>query len=67
MNKKLFLLSFFILPSVVFGADYQGTIYTWGYGDLIKNMLEGIRALVDNNGLATIFKVAMGVAFFVFN
>lgn len=66
MNKKLFLLSFFILPSVVFGADYQGTIYTWGYGDLIKNMLEGIRALVDNNGLATIFKVAMGVAFLLF-
>jgi len=62
------LLVFFSLffSSLLFGASYEGEIFTWGYGELIKNILEAIRALVDNNGLGAVFKAAVGIAFLAF-
>ncbi len=56
----------FLFPVLSFAASYQGEIFTWGYGELLKEILEAIRALVDNNGLSVIFKAAMGVAFLLF-
>jgi len=61
--RLLFFLSF---PAFVFATSYQGEIFTWGYGELLKDILEAIRALVDNNGLGAIFKSAMGIAFLLF-
>jgi conjugal transfer mating pair stabilization protein TraG len=54
------------MTTSLFATDYNGEIFTWGYGDIIKNILDSIRMLVDNNGLATIFKAALGIAFLLF-
>ena len=63
MRLLLFLTFLF---SFGLATDYNGIIYTWGYGELIKNTLEAIRGLIDNNGLTTIFKIAMGISFLLF-
>ncbi len=62
--RIVFLLFFFL--QFLLGADYNGEIYTWGYGELLKNILDAIRALVDGNGLSIIFKTTVGIAFLVF-
>jgi len=60
------LLLIILFSSFAFATSYQGEIYTWGYGDLIKNVLDSIRMLVQDNGLATIFKAALAIAFLLF-
>ena len=60
------LIVFLLLTTSLFATDYNGIIDTWGYGELVKNSLEAIRGLIDNNGLTTIFKIAMGISFLLF-
>jgi len=46
LKKILFLI---LLPLFSLAASYQGEIFIWGYGELIKDILEAIRALVDSS------------------
>jgi len=62
---RLFLL-FLIFTKLLFATSYNGEIFTWGYGELIKNILDSIRMIVSNGGLATIFKAAFAIAFLLF-
>ena len=62
--RLLFLL--LSLSVSLFATDYDGEIYTWGYSELIKNVLDSIHMLVNGNGLATLFKIAMGIGFLIF-
>jgi conjugal transfer mating pair stabilization protein TraG len=57
---------FLFLASSLIATDYNGEIYTWGYAETIKNILDSIRMLVAKDGLATIFKAALGIAFLIF-
>ena len=62
--RFLFLLLSFAVS--LFATNYEGEIYTWGYGELIKNVLDSIHMLVNGSGLASIFKIAMGIGFLLF-
>ncbi len=48
--RFLFLLLSFAVS--LFATNYEGEIYTWGYGELIKNVLDSIHMLVNASGLA---------------
>ena len=61
-----FLFLLLSLSISLFATNYEGEIYTWGYGELIKNVLDSIHMLVNGSGLASIFKIAMGIGFLLF-
>ena len=43
--RFLFLLLSFAVR--IFATNYEGEIYTWGYGELIKNVLDSIHLLME--------------------
>jgi len=62
MTRILILLLIFF-SSNLFATE---SIITWGYGELVKNVLEAISSLVSNDGLNTIFKITLGISFLLF-
>ena len=65
MKRVIIFLIIFLFPVAGFSANYNGTIITWGYGELIKNILDGIAFLTHNNGLSYIVKSAVAISLFI--
>lgn len=66
--KKVFLLFLFIFPSIALSATNIPTsqlIYTWGYGDVINEILQAIKGIILETDY--IFKAAMAIALLIFS
>ncbi|WP_187648683.1 conjugal transfer protein TraG N-terminal domain-containing protein [Nitrosophilus labii] len=60
--KKIILILLFATGS--FAAGYNGVIYTWGYADVINEVMLAIKGIVT--GIDNLAKAAMALAFFIF-
>ncbi|SMC20181.1 conjugal transfer protein TraG [Campylobacter helveticus] len=66
--KKVFLLFLFIFPSIALSATNipsSQLIYTWGYGDVINEILQAIKGIILETDY--IFKAAMAIALLIFS
>ncbi|MCR2091850.1 conjugal transfer protein TraG N-terminal domain-containing protein [Campylobacter upsaliensis] len=63
--KKILFLILLSSPLLYSATPHNGTIYVWGYMDIMENILQAIKGMVMEMGGLT--KIAMGIALLVFS
>lgn len=62
--KRILLLILLLSPLLYGATPHNGTIYVWGYMDIMENILQSIKGMVMEMGGLT--KIALGVSLLIF-
>lgn len=62
--KRILLLILLLSPLLYGATPHNGTIYVWGYMDIMENILQSIKGMVMEMGGLT--KIALGISLLIF-